>query len=496
MAFPELSWLPAEAAWNGTFQAVGNQADEAAWSALVGLANSRIDSLATLRLDRKLRQLFGTTPAAGLATKPVRLAVLASSTADHCLPGLRVGALRRGIWLDTYICDYGQYSRELMDRGSGPARLPAGRRAVRARRSPSAGRLRPGRGRRRGGAKAGPGLRRDRRALAARPGGVRLQGRAADARCRCSRRCSGATSIACPARAPGIVGRLNERMRELAEAEGADLLALDARVGRGRACTRGTIRRFGIAPSRRCTRPRPMCMGTCSAGCSPRSRGALYKCLVLDLDNTLWGGVIGDDGLEGIVLGQGSALGEAYVAFQHYARDLSRRGVILAVCSKNDEANALEPFDKHPDMVLQRADIACFVANWTDKAANIREIARRLNIGLDSLVFADDNPAERAIVRRELPMVAVPELPEDPALYRVLHRRCRLFRGPAGSPRRIGNAPASTRPICQRESADGLGDRPRRLSAQPRHGGASGAGSTGSGCSASCSSSTRRTSST
>ena len=96
MAFPELSWLPAEAAWNGTFQAVGNQADEAAWSALVGLANSRIDSLATMRLDRKLRQLFGETPPPGLATKPVRLAVLASSTADHLLPGLRVGALRRG----------------------------------------------------------------------------------------------------------------------------------------------------------------------------------------------------------------------------------------------------------------------------------------------------------------------------------------------------------------------------------------------------------------
>ena len=169
-------------------------------------------------------------------------------------------------------------------------------------------------------------------------------------------------------------------------------------------------------------------MATWSRACSPRSRDASFKCLVLDLDNTLWGGVIGDDGLAGIVLGQGSALGEAFVAFQRYARDLARRGVILAVCSKNDEANALEPFEQHPEMVLRREDIACFAANWNDKASNLREIAEQLNIGLDALVFADDNPFERNIVRRELPMVAVPELPDDPALLRDLHRRRRLFR--------------------------------------------------------------------
>ncbi|MBE7158890.1 MAG: HAD family hydrolase, partial [Rhodospirillales bacterium] len=152
-----------------------------------------------------------------------------------------------------------------------------------------------------------------------------------------------------------------------------------------------------------------------------RLLGALWgrsaKCLVLDLDNTLWGGVIGDDGLEGIVLGQGSPVGEAYVAFQRYAKQLGERGVILAVCSKNDEANALEPFEKHPEMVLRRKDIASYVANWTDKAANLRTIAEQLNLGLDALVFADDNPAERRLVRAELPMVAVPEMPEDPAEY-------------------------------------------------------------------------------
>jgi predicted enzyme involved in methoxymalonyl-ACP biosynthesis len=94
--------------------------------------------------------------------------------------------------------------------------------------------------------------------------------------------------------------------------------------------------------------------------------GKTARVVVLDLDNTLWGGVIGDDGIEAIKLGQGSALGEAFTSFQRYARDLSRRGIILAVCSKNDEANALEPFERHPEMVLKRSDIACFVANWND----------------------------------------------------------------------------------------------------------------------------------
>ena len=145
--------------------------------------------------------------------------------------------------------------------------------------------------------------------------------------------------------------------------------------------------------------------------------GRSRKCLVLDLDNTLWGGVVGDDGLAGINIGQGDAVGEAFAAFQSYAKALAARGVILAVCSKNEDANAREPFEKHSDMVLRLEDIACFVANWDDKASNIRRIAQELNIGLDSLVFADDNPAERDIVRQFLPEVAVPEMPADPADY-------------------------------------------------------------------------------
>jgi len=143
-------------------------------------------------------------------------------------------------------------------------------------------------------------------------------------------------------------------------------------------------------------------------------KGVAKKCAVLDLDNTLWGGVIADDGLEGIELGSGPA-GEAYVEFQKYLLKLKERGIILAVCSKNEEEIAKEPFLKHPDMVLKLEDIVIFKANWTDKAANIKEIAQKLNIGIDSMVFIDDNPMERDFIKSSLPMVTVPALTSDPS---------------------------------------------------------------------------------
>jgi FkbH-like protein len=141
--------------------------------------------------------------------------------------------------------------------------------------------------------------------------------------------------------------------------------------------------------------------------------GLAKKCLVLDLDNTLWGGVLGDDGLGGIRLGQGDPAGESFLEFQRYAQSLRRRGVLLAVCSKNQRETAWDAFKNHPEMALRQDDFSCFMANWNDKASNLRAIAQQLNIGLDSLVFIDDNPAERAIVRQLAPEVAVPELPED-----------------------------------------------------------------------------------
>lgn len=146
-------------------------------------------------------------------------------------------------------------------------------------------------------------------------------------------------------------------------------------------------------------------------------KGKTKKCLVLDLDNTLWGGVVGDEGYDGIQIDPNNAIGEAYRYFQSYILDLKNRGVILAVCSKNDEENAKEPFEKNPNMILHYDDISCFMANWDDKVTNIKRIAETLNIGVDSLVFVDDNPAERDIVKSYLPEVHVVDLPTDPALY-------------------------------------------------------------------------------
>ncbi len=145
--------------------------------------------------------------------------------------------------------------------------------------------------------------------------------------------------------------------------------------------------------------------------------GMVYKCLVLDLDNTLWGGVIGDDGVDGIRLDPNDPLGEAFLAFQRYVLALKERGVLLAVCSKNEAAVARDAFDQHPDMLLRLQDFSAFVVNWEDKASNLRRIASQLNIGIESLVFFDDNPAERALVRQMEPSVFVVDVPDDPALF-------------------------------------------------------------------------------
>lgn len=146
-------------------------------------------------------------------------------------------------------------------------------------------------------------------------------------------------------------------------------------------------------------------------------RGKSRKCLVLDLDNTVWGGIIGDDGLEGIQIAQGDATGEAHLSVQRLALSLRERGVVLAVSSKNNDDVARLPFNKHPEMLLREDHIAVFQANWNDKATNIKAIAEELSLGIDSMVLLDDNPVERGLVRQILPQVGVPELPEDPSLY-------------------------------------------------------------------------------
>jgi FkbH-like protein len=403
----QLRWLPTLPDWRARLRALASSADP--WADAVALANTRLDFVRTNALDETLRRHGGDRPVTG--TKPVRLAILGSSTLAHLHPAIRVAGLRRNIPVSTYENDYGQYLQELLD---GSSALHAFRPDTVLFAFDAA--------------HLTQGLHA---ALSAGDADAMLDevtGRITQ--CWSLAR----AAFACPVmqqtvldvfpsllgnnehRLPGsrsrFVARLNETLRALADMHGVDLVALD-----------DAARRDGLAAwhdpalwhrsKQEVTPARAPSYGELVGRLIAARQGRSYKCLVLDLDNTLWGGVIGDDGLDGIVLGQGSPLGEGFVAVQDYAKDLARRGVILAVSSKNDEANALEPFEKHPEMVLRRSDIASFQANWSDKAANIRAIAADLNIGLDSLVFLDDNPFERSFVREQLPMVAVPEVPDD-----------------------------------------------------------------------------------
>jgi len=408
----QLNWLPDPANWRPDLRAL-NGPTEDSWADAVALANHRLDFIRTNALDETVRRRYESAPPTGIGTRPVRLAILASSTVAHLHAPIRVAGLRRNIWITTYESDYGQYLQELLDPQSGlHAFKPNAILFAQDSRHLT------------------QGLHA---ALSAEAASTALD----DARSlilRCWR--TARQAFGCPVmqqtlldpfpplmganehRLPGsrsqFVTNLNHALRHMADAEGVDLVALDRQ-----AATDGLAAWHDPALWHRSKQEVSPAAGPTYGELVARliaaRQGRSAKCLVLDLDNTLWGGVIGDDGMDGIVIGQGSPLGEGFVAVQEYAKELARRGIILAVCSKNDEANAREPFEKHPDMVLRLNDIACFRANWDDKPSNIRAIAAELNVGLDSLVFLDDNPFERNFVRTELPMVAVPEVSEDPA---------------------------------------------------------------------------------
>ncbi len=375
------------------------------------LANARLDFTRTNALDETLRRRMDGAVPAGTGTKPVRLAVLGSSTLAHLHASIRVAGLRRNIHVATYENDYGQYMQELLDEHSAlhafkptavlfafdAYHLTQGLHAALSAADADAA--------------LADTLDRIRQCWSLARGAFPcpiLQQTALPV----FEPLLGSNEHRLPGSRHAFIARLNVALRPAADAAGVDLVALD-----------DVAHRDGVAAwhdpalwhrsKQEVTPARAPTYGDLIGRILAARQGRSYKCLVLDLDNTLWGGVIGDDGLDGIVLGQGSPMGEGFTAVQEYAKELARRGVILAVSSKNDEANALEPFDKHPDMTLRRSDIASFRANWQDKASNIRAIAADLNIGLDSLVFLDDNPFERSLVREELPMVAVPEVPDD-----------------------------------------------------------------------------------
>ncbi len=414
----QFDWLPEEPNWAMRLEQARKLEPPAALKAFAQLANFRIDFIQTTRLDRAVQQIAAHPDALASVTSSIRLALLGSCTLTHLIAGIRVGALRRGIWVEVYEGPYGMYRQELQDPSSG---LHAFKPDVLL-------------------------LSLDAHHLVATEGASVEHALGVISDCwKLAKQTLGCTIIQqtiLPVFSPllgnnehrylqsplALVTKLNESLRTLADQHGTHLLAVDtvaARDGIKEWHDEGLWHRSKQEIHLRVLNVYGDEVGRLLAAI----RGRSYKCLVLDLDNTLWGGVIGDDGLAGIAIGQGSVVGEAHLAFQRYALDLSRRGVLLAVCSKNDEVNALEVFDKHPEMLLRRHHISCFVANWEDKASNLRQIARRLNIGTDSLVFADDNPFERNLVRQELPEVAVPELPEDPAGFAACIAAAGYFEG-------------------------------------------------------------------
>jgi FkbH-like protein len=412
---PQLYWLPERTGFSDELSALSTEPTLQTWRSLGALAGTRLDFTMTARLDRACQKRFGETSPPELETRPIRLAILGSSTTEHLVPGIRVGALRRNLWVKTFTGHYGQYMQEMLDSASALHQFKPNAVLFVFDASHLFGNQTP---------------------LAHSVSGeevldeigAKLKGLWKAAQDHFG--CHVIQQTVLPL-APTLLGqnehrlalsqyhltiKLNERLRTLADESVVDLLSLDQRVMLDGVSSWHDPLLWNKAKQEISPLAGPV-YGDLVARILAAAQGRSAKCLVLDLDNTLWGGVIGDDGLEGIKLGQGSPAGEAFLAIQRYALGLSKCGVILAVCSKNDEANAFLPFDQHPEMPLKRSDIACFVANWDDKAANLREIARRLNIGIDALVFVDDNPFERNQVRREVPAVAVPELPEDPALY-------------------------------------------------------------------------------
>jgi FkbH-like protein len=409
MAKPSLAWLPEGTDFTTRIKAL-EASDDVAWDDLVSLANLRLDFLRTERLSRLLLRHFADVVPPALPTKPVRLAVLGSSTTSHLLAAIRTGALRRNIWISLFEGDYGQYLQDLEDPNSELHRFQPEVVLFAFDARHLSGNIHLG-------ADEAAAERAVRDVLS------RLE------HCWSLARAMGAIVIQqtilpslptllgnneqrLASSAAGLVARLNTAMRSAVDAAGVHLLAIDAIAAQDGISEWHDPALWHRAKQDISPIAAPV-YGDLVGRLLAALQGRSYKCLVLDLDNTVWGGVIGDDGLDGISIGQGSATGEAYLAVQAYAKALSERGIILAVCSKNDEANALAPFERHPDMLLRRADISCFVANWEDKASNLRRIASQLNIGLDSLVFLDDNPFERNLVRTELPMIAVPEVPDD-----------------------------------------------------------------------------------
>src|SRR5271154_478023 len=410
---PMMNWLPIARDFREDLRAaLARTKPTECLEGMAALAGHRLWFLETVQLDRALARL-GLKEAPGF--QPVRLAILASSTVDQLPPAIRVAGLRRKLLIDVHSGTYGQYRQDLLDPTSALHRFSpqAALFTLTAREAIAGVPL------------TATALEVD-ETIARFIAELRLFWRKA-------REIGNAAVIqqtfidvteplfggydrivpGAPAR---VVARLNDQLCEAAARDGVLLLDVARASGRDGIDAWFDVGRWLQGKLEIAPQAAPL-YGELAGRILAALRGLSKKCLVLDLDNTLWGGVIGDDGLDGIVLGEGSGAGEAHLALQHYAKQLKERGIILAICSKNDAKVAEAAFRDHPEMVLRRSDIAAFLANWDDKALNLKAIAARLNIGTESLVFFVDNPVERARVRQSLPMVAVPEMPDDPAHY-------------------------------------------------------------------------------
>lgn len=387
-------------------------------SAILALTQFNRDMTETDRIDRLLNGWLGKWPevdAASLGLSSLRLAILASHSVGHLLPAIRVSALGRNLLARVHAGAYGSFRQallgddaELREFKPQAILLALDSQAILSRIAIGADQEAE-----RHIASAVLELRHLWRQAREKYGAQVIQ----QSFLSLTPPLFGSFDALVPASPAAMVLALNQAVRAAAREDHVALLDVEARLPPNI----GGIDRVDMVRwhhAKQLINPlfAPL-YGDHVARILAAIAGRTRKCLVLDLDNTLWGGVIGDDGPAGIRLGQGSAEGEAYLAFQHYVDQLRSAGIILAVCSKNDDSIARQAFEEHGEMVLKYADIACFRANWSDKAENIRSIAGSINIGLDSLVFVDDNPAERAIVRRELPEVAVPEMPADIAHY-------------------------------------------------------------------------------
>ena len=413
---PELYWLPQQPPdWRRRVTAlIADPVKDwsASWAEAVALAKFRLSFPSTNALDLALQHLLFAPLACTAAS--CRLAFLSSSTTTHLAAGIRVGASRRGIAVEIYEPSYGQYRQDLTDTQSGLyAFAPTivlfafdavfvAAHALEAKTIADANRLAD---------EFVNSLRKLWTGARDRFGALVIQQTIMPH----IPNYGGNNEHRLPTSGAAFISRVNQRLREASDEAGIDLLSLDTRVVQdGLEGWFSPVSWFGA--KQEVALPASPAYGDMVARVIAARQGRSAKCCVFDLDNTLWGGVIGDDGVNGIVIGAGSAAGEAFLNLQNYALDLRRRGVILAVCSKNDEAIAVEPFDNRADMALRRQDVTCFVANWQDKPSNLQIIARQLNIGLDALVFVDDNPFERELVRKSLPEIFVPEVPDDPAL--------------------------------------------------------------------------------